>query len=302
MVGFTSMLAQQLVNGFAMGAVYALFALGFNLIFGVHGILNLAYGAVLMVGAFAGLVTVLGGYPIWLAFLVAAIAAGLLSVVIDLVAFRPLRRSTEIEFAAIISSIGIDMVLVTLAQRLSSTQVLRFPPGTVPDGVFTILGLRVTALQITFVAAVVITALALALYLYGTSFGRQVRAVAESERAAALLGVSANAVYLQTFFISGALAGITGVLLGLAFNTVHFLMGEPYLLRGFVVLILGGLGSLKGALAAGLLLGLLQALATAYLPAGLSDPVIYGLLFVIILLKPSGMFGTAVKDMRAVRR
>ncbi|MGF7162503.1 branched-chain amino acid transport system permease protein [Rhodoligotrophos appendicifer] len=296
------MLAQQLLNGLVMGAVYGLFALGFNLIFGVHGILNLAYGAILMVGAFAGLVTVLNGFPLWSAFIIAAIAAGIVSVVIDLVAFRPLRRSNEIEFAAIISSIGADMVLTTLAQRLSNTQVFRFPYGTFPDFALTFLGLRITGLQITIVATVAIMAAGIAIYLYGTSFGRQVRAVAESERAASLLGVNANSVYLQTFFISGAMAGVAGVLVGLAFNTVQFLMGEPYLLRGFVVLIIGGLGSLKGALAAGFLLGLIQALCTAYLPAGLSDPVIYALLFLIILVRPSGIFGSAVKDVRAVRQ
>jgi branched-chain amino acid transport system permease protein len=295
-------LAQQLLNGFVMGAVYGLFAVGFNLIFGVHGILNLAYGAILMVGAFSGLITVLYGFPLWLAFVVAAIVAGTVSVLIDFIAFRPLRRSNEIEFAAIVSSIGADMVLTTLAQRLSGTQIFRFPFGTFPNVTFTAFGLRITALQLTIIGTVAAISVALSVYLYATSFGRQVRAVAESKRAAALLGVNSNSVYIQTFFISGALAGIAGVLVGLSFNTVQFLMGEPYLLRGFVVLIVGGLGSLKGALVAGFLLGLLQALAVAYLPAGVSEPVFYALLFAIILVRPSGLFGTAVQDVTAVRR
>lgn len=296
------MLAQQLLNGLAMGAVYALFALGFNLIFGVHRILNLAYGALLMVGAFTGLLAVLYGLPLWAAFLAAALVSGVLSVVIDLVAFRPLRRSTELDFAAIISSIGVDMVITSIAQQLSGTQVFRFPFGTFPNEAFTAFGLRITALQLTMVGTVVVLAGALTIYLYATSFGSQVRAVAESERAASLLGVSPNSVYVQTFFISGALVGLTGVLVALAFNTVQFLMGEPYLLRGFVVLVVGGLGSLKGALVAGFALGILQAVATAYLPPGLGDPVFYLLLFLIILVRPSGIFGTAVRDMRAVRQ
>lgn len=296
------MLAQQLLNGFVTGAVYALFAVGFNLIFGVHGILNLAYGAIFMVGAFSGLITVLAGYPLWCAFIVAAIVAGMVSVLIDFVAFRPLLRSKEVEFAAIVSSIGADMVLMTIAQRLSATQVFRFPFGTFPDYALTAFGLRITALQLTIVGTVFVLALALSFYLYGTSFGRQVRAVAESNRTSSLLGISPNSIYIQTFFISGALAGISGVLVGLAFNTVQFMMGEPYLLKGFVVLIVGGLGSLKGALAAGFLLGVLQALAAAYLPPGLGDPVFYSLLFAIILLRPSGLFGNAVSDVRAVRR
>lgn len=296
------MLAQQILNGLVVGAVYSLFALGFNLIFGVHRILNLAHGGVVMVGAFAGLYAVLAGLPIWLAFLAAALAAGVLSVLIDFVAFRPLRKRGEMEFAALVSSIGADMVLTTLAQRWSDTQVMRFPFDAFPISSFTLFGLRMTTMQLTILGMVLVVSALLFIYLYGTSFGRQVRATAENERAARLLGVNVTAVYVQTFFISGVLAGLTGVLLGLAFNHVYFLMGEPLLLKGFVVLILGGLGSLRGALVAGFLLGIIQAICTAYLPNGLSDPVVYGLLFVIILLRPSGLFGDTVHNVRAVRQ
>ena len=296
------MLAQQILNGLVIGAVYSLFALGFNLIFGVHRILNLAHGGVVMVGAFAGLYAVLAELPIWVAFIAAALAAGLLSVLIDFVAFRPLRRRGEMEFAALVSSIGADMVLTTLAQRWSNTQVMRFPFDAFPISSFTVFGLRMTTMQLSILGVVAAVSVLLFVYLYGTSFGRQVRATAENDRAARLLGVNVTAVYFQTFFISGVLAGIAGVLLGLAFNHVYFLMGEPLLLKGFVVLILGGLGSLKGALVAGFLLGIIQAMCTAYLPNGLSDPVVYGLLFVIILLRPSGLFGDTVHNVRAVRQ
>lgn len=296
------MLAQQILNGLVIGAVYSLFALGFNLIFGVHRILNLAHGGVVMVGAFAGLYAVLAGLPIWVAFIAAALAAGLLSVLIDFVAFRPLRQRGEMEFAALVSSIGADMVLTTLAQRWSNTQVMRFPFDAFPISSFTLFGLRMTTMQLTIIGVVAAVSALLFVYLYGTSFGRQVRAAAENDRAARLLGINVTAVYVQTFFISGVLAGIAGVLLGLAFNHVYFLMGEPLLLKGFVVLILGGLGSLKGALVAGFLLGIIQAMCTAYLPNGLSDPVVYGLLFVIILLRPSGLFGDTVHNVRAVRQ
>lgn len=296
------MLAQQILNGLVIGAVYSLFALGFNLIFGVHRILNLAHGGVVMVGAFAGLYTVLAGQPIWVAFMAAALAAGLLSVLIDFVAFRPLRQRGEMEFAALVSSIGADMVLTTLAQRWSGTQVMRFPFDSFPISSFTLFGLRMTTMQLSILGVVAAVSALLFVYLYGTSFGRQVRAAAENDRAARLLGVNVTAVYVQTFFISGVLAGLTGVLLGLAFNHVYFLMGEPLLLKGFVVLILGGLGSLKGALVAGFLLGIIQAICTAYLPNGLSDPVVYSLLFVIILLRPSGLFGDTVHNVRAVRQ
>ena len=136
----------------------------------------------------------------------------------------------------------------------------------------------------------------LAYYLYATAQGRQIRAVAGNYRAAQLLGVNPNAIFYQTFFLSGALAGAAGVMVGLAFNAVQFLMGEPFLLKAFVAIILGGLGSVPGALVGGLVLGLLQSLSAAYLPALLVDAVIFSLLFVILMVRPDGLFKTTVME------
>lgn len=296
------MLLQQLFNGLVMGAVYALFALGFNLVFGVHKIMNLAHGAVFMAGAFIGLYSVLGGMPLWLAFVLSAVGTGLLSVVIDFAAFRPLRKSREAEFGYMIASIGVGMILVNLALRISDARTMRFPFGTVPTESMLMLGLRVNPLQLVIGALTLLCGGALAYYLYRTSFGRQVRAVSSNERAAMLLGVAPRVVYFQTFFISGALAGIAGVLIGLAFNSISFAMGEPYLLKGFVVLVLGGLGSLGGAVIAGFLLGIIQTLTIAYLPSGLTDLIIYAILFFTLLIRPNGLLGGVVADARLARR
>lgn len=285
------MLAQQLLNGLVVGGVYALFAIGFNLVFGIHHILNLAHGAVFMVGAFIALYAVESGLPLGVAFLLAMIGSGLLSVLIELVAFRRLRRSGEVEFGAIISSIGVALILETLAQRWSNTLVLRFPFDTFPIVIYQFAGLRVSALQLFMLGSSAVLVLVLGWYLYRTRYGRQIRAVAGNERAAVLLGINPNTVFFQTFFLSGALAGAAGVLVGLAFNSIHFLMGEPYLLRGFVVIILGGLGSVTGALVAGLLFGMIQTLSIAYLPSGLTDTVSFSLLFLILLLRPNGLLG-----------
>lgn len=296
------MLAQQLFNGVVMGAVYVLFALGFNLVFGVHKIMNLAHGALFMVGAFVGLYSVLGGLPLWAGLILGAVCTGLLSVAIDFAIFRPLRRSRDAEFGYLIASIGVAMILVNLALRVSDARTLRFPFGTVPTEPLLLLGLRVNPLQLVITGLTILCGVALALYLYRTSFGRQVRAVSGNERAAMLLGVTPSVVYFQTFFISGALAGIAGVLIGLAFNSISFSMGEPYLLKGFVVLVLGGLGSLGGAVVAGLLLGVIQTLTIAYLPSGLTDVIVYSLLFLTLLVRPNGLFGGAVSDARLARR
>lgn len=296
------MLAQQLFNGLVLGAVYALFALGFNLVFGVHKIMNLAHGAIFMVGAFVGLFCVTAGIPLWLAFLIAMLCTGILSVAIDFIAFRPLRKTADAEFAVLIASIGAEMILVNLALRASEARTLRFPFGIVPVEPFFVFGMRITPLQFVIAAAAIVAVALLAFYLYRTSFGRQVRAVSSNERAAMLLGVEPRFIYLQTFFISGALAGLAGVLIGLAFNSINFSMGEPYLLRGFVVLILGGLGSLRGAVVAGLALGVIQTMSVAYFPTGLTEIIVYSLLFLVLLVRPNGLFGDAVNDARVARR
>lgn len=296
------MLTQQLFNGLVLGAVYALFALGFNLVFGVHKIMNLAHGAIFMVGAFVGLFCVTAGIPLWLAFLIAMLCTGILSVAIDFIAFRPLRKTADAEFAVLIASIGAEMILVNLALRASEARTLRFPFGIVPVEPFFVFGMRITPLQFVIAATAIIAVALLAFYLYRTSFGRQVRAVSSNERAAMLLGVEPRFIYLQTFFISGALAGLAGVLIGLAFNSISFAMGEPYLLRGFVVLILGGLGSLRGAVVAGLALGVIQTMSVAYFPTGLTEIIVYSLLFLVLLVRPNGLFGDAVNDARVARR
>jgi branched-chain amino acid transport system permease protein len=290
-------LTQQILNGLVSGAVYALFALGFNLIFGVQKVLNLAHGGVFMAGAFIAYYAVITGLPFWAALLLAMIACGLVSVLIDVLGFQPVRKRTNIvdaEFSAIVISIGVDLILMTITQRLSDTKVLSFPFDTFPVEFFRGFGLRISLLQLTIIALVIGMLLGLLYYLKRTTFGRQVRAVAANERAAALLGVNARAVYFQTFFIAGAMAGLAGVLIGLSFNSVHFLMGEPYMLKAFVVVVLGGLGNLAGAVGASLLLGVMQTLTIAYLPAGLSDTLIFGLLFIVLLFWPNGLFGGSV--------
>ena len=210
---------------------------------------------------------------------------------IEVVAFRKLRQSGEAEFGAIVSSIGVNLIIVTIAQKVSNTLVLRFPFDTFPIVIYEFFGLRVSALQLFMAACAVALVLLLTLYLYRTQFGRQVRAVAGNERAAKLLGINPDLVYFQTFFLSGALAGAAGVLVGLAFNSIHFMMGEPWLLRGFVVIILGGLGSIPGAMLAGLLFGMIQTLTIAYLPSGLTDAIIFSLLFLLLLIRPNGLLG-----------
>jgi branched-chain amino acid transport system permease protein len=286
------MIAQQTLNGLVLGGVYALFALGFTLIFGIHRIMNMAHGAVFMAGAFVGLYTVKAGLPLWVALPVAMIGAGLVSIFVEVIAFKPLRKLAlaDAELASVISSIGASLIILSVGQYVSKTETMRFPFGTVSIDAIVVFGLRVTMLQLLMLGVAVLMVLLLAFYLYRTPQGRQIRAVAGNYRAAQLLGVNPNAIFYQTFFLSGALAGAAGVMVGLAFNSIQFMMGEPFLLKAFVAIILGGLGSVPGALVGGLVLGLLQSLSGAYLPPQLVDAMIFSLLFVILMVRPDGLF------------
>lgn len=297
------MLTQQLFNGVVVGSVYGVFALGFTLLFGVNHILNMAFGSVFMCGAFAGLYVVNNlGVPFWLAIIVGMIAGGCVSVLLDFVAFRPLRKRGAPDFSGIVSSIGANLVMLAIAQKLSNTTVMRFPFDTFPIVIFQVFGLRIQLLQLVIIAAAFFMVMALVYILYWTGLGRRIRSVAFAEATSRLLGINSGLVNAQVFFVSGALAGAAGVLIGVAFNSVHYMMGEPFLLYAFVIIILGGLGSIPGALIAGIFIGIVQTFAYAYISSTAADAVTFGILFLVILVRPTGLFGQASAVLRVQRR
>lgn len=297
------MLIQQLLNGLVVGGTFAVFALGFTLLFGVNHILNMAYGTVFMWGAFAGLyVATVFQAPFIVALLTGMIAGGVLSVLLDYLAFRPLRRRHAPEFSFILTSIGASIALVALAQKVSNTAVWQFPADTFPVVIYEYFGLQVQQLQLIIVVSAVVLVAALIYALYYTGLGRRIRCVAYSDGTAQLLGINAERVNIQVFFISGALAGFAGVMIGLAYNSVHFLMGEPFLMRAFVIIILGGLGSIAGSLVGGVIIGVVQTLAYAYISSAAADAVAFIILFVIILIRPTGLFGKPGAVMRVQRQ
>lgn len=297
------MLLQQLLNGLVMGSTYAVFALGFTLLFGVNHILNMAFGSVFMWGALAGLYAVLGFQaPFWLAVIVGMLAGGVLSVALDFVAFMPLRRRQAPDFSYILTSIGASLVLLALSQKATGSAVMRFPAETFPVVVYQLPGLSIQLLQLIIIGTALAMVAGLVWSLYGTGLGRRIRSVAFSANTARLLGIHADLVNAQVFFVSGALAGLAGVLIGMAFNSVHFTMGEPFLMRAFVIIILGGLGSIPGALVGGIVIGMVQALAYAYISSAAADAISFGILFFIILIRPTGLFGKATAVVRVQRR
>src|SRR5512145_3140968 len=242
---------QQAVNGLFLGSIYALFALGYTLVFGVLDILNLAHAAVFTLASFAALFLVGHGLHILLAFPLAVLFAGLIGLLLERVAFRPLRVRADSNISGLISSIAMATIFEALALWIWGPNVSRFPFGTIPELQFQVAGAVISRLQVTIVAVAVGIFLALWWLVTRTRLGREIRAVAESPRAARILGVNVDRVIAASFVISSALGGAAGVLYGLAYD-VEADMGRAVELKGLAIIILGGMGSMPGAVVAGL--------------------------------------------------
>ena len=283
---------QQLVNAIWLGAVYSLFALGYTLIFGVLGMLNLAHPSLYMWGAFIGLVLVnVLHLPIWLALPAAMVFSGLLGILLDRIAFKPLRARNAPSLATLISSIGASIVLINTAQGIFGAQTSRFPANTFPLYVFNIGPISITLLQVTILGISLLIMLLLRWLLMNTRQGQAMRAVAYNTVTAARLGIPVDQVIMQTFFIAGALAGAAGVLLGLAFNNVSPFIGVPMNLKGLTVIVLGGLGNIEGAVLGGFVLAFSEVMSVAYLSSDMRDAVSFVLLLIILLARPNGLLG-----------
>ncbi|WP_043096994.1 branched-chain amino acid ABC transporter permease [Kallotenue papyrolyticum] len=340
--------AQQVVNGLWQGAALALFAMGYTLVFGVLDVINLAHGATYMWGAFFAFVVVTRfGGALWVAIPLAMLGAGLLAVLLDRLAFKPLRtitsgglllwagfvllliglvggwsgalRATLLALAALImatgllqdyravrplqqrqtshlgpmiSSIGASIILISLAQTFFGAQVSRFPPTIFPAQPLQLPGGVVIApVQILVLGLSLALMIGLHLLIQRTQMGRAIRAIAWSERTARLLGINVDLVVAQTFFLSGALAGAAGVLLGLAFNRLEPIMGNEVELAGLTVIIVGGMGSIGGAAVAAFLVGMLRVLGVAYVDSSFRDALVFALLILVLLVRPNGLFG-----------
>jgi len=286
-------LAQQLVNALSLGCVYALFALGFTLIFGVLGVINLSHGAVFMVGAYAAEQAVAHfALPLWAALVAAFVASGCLGLVIDWLVLRPLRARGAPHLIPMIATIGVGIILTNTVQGLFGAQNLRFPVGLLPDRTLSFAGIDVTVLELGIIFLSFALMAVLLLALERTQLGRALRAIAESPRAASLLGIDVEGLFLLTSFVAAGLGGVAGVLIGLYSNALFPLMGKSMLEKGIAVIILGGMGDMRGALIAGLFLGLAEVLSVAYIGSSMRDAVAFGLLFLILLVRPKGLFGT----------
>ncbi len=288
------MAEQQIVNGLFLGSIYALFAVGYTLVFGILDILNLAHQAVFMIGAFVALELVL--YEHWNIFpaLVAAmLAGGALGVLLYYVAFKPLRRRPDTYFSGLISSLAMATIFEAIALRVWGARTSRFPLNTFPDRSYQIGNASVTLLQIVILVVSLLLMLGLQLMVRRSRLGKGMRAVAENERAARILGVDVERVIIVSFLISSALGAAAGVLYGLSFNSVSPDMGRSVELKGLSIIVLGGMGSIPGAVLGGFLLGITEVASVAQLGSSKRDAIAFIVLFVILLIRPRGLLGRA---------
>ncbi len=290
-------MAEQLYNAVFIGSIYALFALGFALVFSVLDILNLAHPTVFMLGAFIALF-VIGtlGLPWFVALPIAVLVTGLFGIALDRVAFAPLRRRRAPALSSMISSLAVTLIVVRLVELRYGGDFITFPAGSVPAFVFRVGDATFEGIRLAIVVLSVVLMLILTYVLRRTQLGRDLRALAENPRAARLLGVNVDRAIAATFFVSSALGGLAGVLLAFAYNTLDSRMGVPLELRAFTVMVVGGMGSLPGAVIGAYVLGLGEVASLVYLPTELRDAFAFGLLFLVLVLRPTGLLGQKSPD------
>jgi branched-chain amino acid transport system permease protein len=294
---------QQLLNGIFIGSIYALFGLGYTLVFGLLDVLNLAHSEVFMLGAVVTYSLVaLHQFPFLLAVPLGIVAGGLLGLVIEFVALRPLRRRGAPPIAALISTIGLALILVALIEQAKRGSALswlwrdgandvQFPAGKVPDRIWHLAGLTLPVNKLAIVVITVALMAVLAYVMAKTPAGRAVRAVAENPRAAQLLGVNVDRVITITLVVSSALAALAGILFALALNDISPYIGRDQVeLRGLAVIVLGGMGSIPGTFVGGFTLGLLESVTILTLGTDVRA-VGFVALFVMLILRPSGLLG-----------
>ena len=285
---------QQLVNGLILGSVYALIALGYTMVYGIIKLINFAHGDLYMMGAFIGYYLI-NSFQLnfFVALILTMILTACLGVLIEFLAYRPLRNSTKI--AALITAIGVSFFLEYGMVYLFGANTRAFPQAL--ETVKYNLGpITVTNVQLTILGVSVFLMLALQFIVQKTKMGKAMRAVSVDSDAAQLMGINVNSTISFTFALGSALAGAAGVLIGLYYNSVEPLMGMAPGIKAFVAAVLGGIGIIPGAALGGFIIGLLETMAITIGLSSYRDAVVYGILIVILLVRPAGILGKNVKE------
>ena len=298
---------QHVVNAIWLGSVYSLFALGYALVFSILGVLNLSHSAVFMMGAYIGLTAVKDyGFPLLLALPAGMIGGGIIGILVDLIAFAPLRKRNAPRISQLISSIGAAAVLVNLAKLQFGTEPAGFPRSEIDKLPYNAakareyalpdfgIEFRITPIQIAILVISLLLMFLLQYMVARTKTGKAMRVVAFNQKTASLLSINVGSIFQLTFFMAGALAGAAGVLFGLAYqNSILPYMGDQIALKGLTVIVVGGLGSIRGATLGGFVVAAVEVYAVAIGYSWLNEAAIFVTLFLLLLIRPQGLLGQA---------
>ena len=288
---FLSYIAQQLINGLQLGAVYALIALGYTMVYGVLRLINFAHGDIFMFGAFTAYYLISKwDMPIYLVFPITMAVTALLGFLIEKIAYKPLRSAPKI--ALLITAVGVSLFLEYFLSLndLFTPNYIGFPrPFEVTS--YELPLFTVTNVQIIIFTVTAVSLLLLYLLIYHTKYGRAMRALSHDREVASLMGISVDGIISFTFIVGAALAGLGGILYSFAYPQINVFMGIMPGIKSFIAAVLGGIGIIHGAVLGGLIIGVSEVFVSAFLSSTLRDGVIFFILFLVLLLKPSGIFG-----------
>lgn len=290
-------LLQHTINGLSLGSIYALIAIGYTMVYGILQMINFAHSDIYMVGAFAayylsrwlGLEQNPGFISFSLALLVSMATCALLAVIIERFAYRPLRKAPKLNI--LITAIGVSLLLEYLGQVIFGADPKVFPALLEDFVIFNIGEVSVRLLDLVVLGVTIFAMFVLNFIIYKTKTGKAMRAVSQNPNVAQMLGVNINWVITLTFIIGSALAGVGSILVGVKYPRIEPLMGMMIGLKAFVAAVLGGIGNLPGAIVGGLIMGLSESLVVGYLSSTYRDALAFGLLIMILLFRPAGLFG-----------
>ncbi|MFL2100284.1 branched-chain amino acid ABC transporter permease [Desemzia sp. FAM 23991] len=285
---------QQMINGLSLGSIYALIALGYTMVYGIIKLINFAHGDIYMVGAFVGYTMInsfgMGFFP---ALVTAMALSALLGVLIERIAYKPLRNATRI--AVLITAIGVSYLLQNGMLYFYGAEVRAFPQ-VLDNTLYSFGGIQVSQIQLMIFGTTFILMILLQFIVQKTKMGKAMRAVSTDASAAQLMGINVDNTISFTFFLGSSLAGAAGVLVGLYYNTIDPMMGVAPGLKAFVAAVLGGIGIIPGAMIGGLTIGIIETMVSAYGNSMIRDAVVYGILILILIIRPSGILGKHVKE------
>ena len=280
-----------LIGGLGLGSVYAIIALGYSMVYGIAKMLNFAHGDVIMVGAFVAYFALSSfGLPTIVALILSVVACTVLGIVVEKLAYKPLRGASSL--SVLITAIGVSYFLQNAAMLMWGTDTKIFP--TILEGTLTIGELSIPYLTLLTILSCIVIMVVLTMFINKTKTGRAMRACSEDKGAASLMGINVNQIISITFAIGSGLAAIAAVLLCATYPSVYPTLGSMPGIKAFTAAVLGGLGSIPGAFLGGLLLGVIENLARAYISTQLSDAIVFMVLIVILLIKPTGLLGKKV--------